>query len=212
MRIVLVTLAAMTLSACNVVMSREALFTKADEDRAAPLKDGLWIQTDKDDGDCALDPAKPAAEWPECAEPQIIQGGLMVDPSKPAAPEPFVLAAGDPRVLQVKIDDKGLRAFLYGAVKPVRRDAQGRVVEARTWITLCGEPPPEPKDAKGPGDYLTKTPLAGLKPDVDTGSCWASDAASVRAAAKASEAWDKDRSVIRWVREARLDDLKPKAE
>ncbi|HEY9217620.1 MAG TPA: hypothetical protein VIO94_06185, partial [Phenylobacterium sp.] len=176
MRPLLAALAALLLSACNLVLSEQPLFTPADEDRSAPLRDGLWVRVK---ADCPFDPK---AAPPECAQPGEVRNGRPIDPDSPA--EDVVIAGGPVRVVQIKVTNKEGKTgpavvYLYGALRPLRFDAQGRVVEAQNWIIQCGPPPPEPKPRNGkppePGDFLTLTPSEGMRVDRESGACWASD-------------------------------------
>ena len=68
------------------------------------------------------------------------------------------------------------------------------------WLVLCGEPPPGAgKDSLRREEHLTRKPLPGLVIDKELGVCRASTAAAVRGAARASEAWDEERAVMRWI-------------
>ena len=110
-----------------------------------------------------------------------------------------MLAAGDPPVLQLKLElkDGGKAAlWFYAGVKVLKADRRGRIVEMTAWPAQCGPPPP-----KGSAKPFTKAPLAGLAMDKD-GNCTPKDAAAVFSAAKASEAWqDEPSSPARWLRD-----------
>jgi hypothetical protein len=207
MRVVLAALSALLLTACNMVVSREPLFSMEGAAQTAQFRDGWWVNPK---AGCAFDEAGDARDWPECAKGQWLRAGQMIDLEDPSDPANFVLAGGDPHIMQVEVNQKGLRLFAYAAVQPLKRDPEGRIIEARTWLVLCGPPPPEPKDAKGPMDFATRAPLPGLTVDKETGNCWTDKAQAVRAAAGPSQAWDKDKAVIRWVRDVRPEEQKPK--
>lgn len=194
MRAVLIALCGLMLTACNMVVSHDPIFTKADQDKAAPMKDGWWGAPEKD---CDFDLKGDARDWPKCADSQLIRGGRMIDDDGEID---FILTAGDPRIMQVGIKEKGFDLYAYAGMKPAGHDAQGRLTAAVTWPIQCGPPPPEPKNAKGPADYATRSPVAGLKVDKETGNCWTTQAAQVRAAAVASAGWTKDKKEIHWIR------------
>jgi hypothetical protein len=204
----LIALAALTLGGCNLVMSDKPVFTPADAEGAAPLRPGVWAAPD---AGCAFDEAQPVAAWPKCA------GGSVVTPTEawgaddPSKHNAYVLAAGDPRVLQAVADistsdnvsaPKG-PIYLFLAVKPLASDGQGRIVKAEVWIIQCGPPPPPPKaDAKEqpkPEDYATKHPLPGMI--MSDGACSPRDKAAVLGAAGPSRAWAEGVMTLHWVRD-----------
>lgn len=212
MRTVLIALCGLMLTACNMVVSREPLFTQADAAGSAPVKDGWWVSPKPtDDGrPCTFDLEADARDWPPCAEGQLILGGRMIDTEDGDAPQDFLLTGGDPRIMQIGVKEQGLNLYAYGALKVRRKDSAGRMTAFVSWPVECGPPPPEPKEPKGPGDYATRAPVAGLKVDRETGNCWTTDPGQVRRAAAASEGWTKDKKDIRWVREMRPGEDKPK--
>ncbi|MET0293841.1 MAG: hypothetical protein ABW042_02405 [Phenylobacterium sp.] len=200
MRIVLSLVAAATLSACNVVMSEAPLFDQADAAKAPPFKDGEWLAMS---GECL-------AGWtnqqtpPDCARHGQVRGGRLVIPDDDA--QDVLMAGGEPLILQIRFSQKDASSgepfvmHIYGALKPTARDAQGRITEARNWLVLCGPPPPEAKGSSlNTWEHLTNRPLPGLAIDRKLGICRAREAAAVRRAAAASEAWDDEKGVLRWV-------------
>ena len=227
-RLMAIAAAALALGGCNIVISETPVFTAADAAGAPGFRPGLWVKVD---GDCAFDPATKASTWPKCADPMVLEADRMVDPSKPGQVIPFILAAGKPRVMQIHVEtpDKGkdaigkaissqIEGYFFIGVEPVRTDDAGRITEAVTWLSLCGPPPPEPKEPKGPADYATRRPIKGLTVDKETGNCAPVDAAAVRRAAdltrglKKPPAADKDAKSnattfepqsIRWVRDGK---------
>ncbi len=197
MRTLLIVLCAFGLSACNMVYTEKPLFTAADARRAPKLKPGVWVNPKPD---CVFEPAQ--TPLPECANAASVDAEAFGPP--PGAPPvpagqpdrlPYVLVAGDPPVMQVELDlNKAERRWLYVGVKPLKTDARRRIVEMRFWIALCGPPPP-----KGGKRWVTEAPLPGLK--IVENDCIAEDAAAVRRAVKASEAWDEEKDAIRWLRD-----------
>lgn len=162
------------LSGCgNMVLSREPLFER---DRAAErnLKQGAWASPDPG---CEFDSSAAVQDWPDCAN------GLMI--SRRSLGHESILAGGDPMIVQTMASEDADRAFYYMALRPTARDAKGRVVGYEAWFVLCG-PPPRTKDRK-----VTETPGPGLTIDGD--NCFASEAAALRAAARASLEWTPDR-------------------
>jgi len=101
------------------------------------------------------------------------------------------------------------RGYIYGAIRPVLRDGEGKVTALETWLIQCG-PLPEPKPAarrKGRSrrdepeeapPSVTDRPFPGLTVVDDV--CVAESIEALRRAAVLSEALGKkDKS--RWVRE-----------
>lgn len=184
---------ALALGGCNIVISETPMFTAADAAGAPGFRPGLWTKVDPA---CSFDPAAKASTWPKCADPMVLEADRMVDPSKPDQVIPYVLASGKPRVMQIHVPspDKGkdaigkaisaqMAGYFFIGVEPVRTDEAGRITEAVTWLSLCGPPPPEPKEPKGAADYATRRPFKGLTVDPETGNCAPADAAAVRRAA-----------------------------
>lgn len=140
---------------------------------------------------------------------------------------PHVLVDGDPQVDQIRLVAKpdqgdggdgqgaiaappaaGLRpdkdAYLFFAVRPVKRDADGRIVETQRWPVLCGPMPEKPGQGKdGMPVLVTNKPFKGLV--VADGACTASSIAALMGAAKQSEALAKPTGfpiiTSRWVRD-----------
>jgi hypothetical protein len=203
-------LGAMTLSGCNLVMSPTPVFTTADAAGAPPLKSGVWASPDKD---CKLDEAKPAAEWPSCASGAIIKDGKAWAVGHADKATPYVLAAGEPRVMQavadisdvagqgVTVSQKG-PIYMFIALKPVSHDDAGAITRAEAWFIQCGPPPAKPKDGSAasndPKAYGTKHPLPGMT--MDNGECSPKDKAAVRGAAGPSRAWADPVMEMHWVR------------
>lgn len=195
---------AASLSACNMVVTTEPMFLA--QDQATPaLREGLWVNP-KDD--CEFDIKTPATKWPECAQWIVIKGSSMTGTDEKGKDfvVPFVLAAGEPRVMQVKIeDDKKAAVYVYLGLRALKFDKQGQIVSYTGWLTQCGPPPP--KDAKRPDGnprYGSLQPSPGLIMDDDLSGCAPEDKAALIRAAGLSEAYeeasDKD-DVSRWVRD-----------
>jgi hypothetical protein len=54
----------------------------------------------------------------------------------------FILAAGEPRVIQVQLNSDTGPVYTFLAARPDRFDQQKRIVEIATWPVQCGPPPP----------------------------------------------------------------------
>jgi hypothetical protein len=193
------------LAACNLVYSERPLFTADDAKGAAPLRTGVWLELDPK---CQFDRTQPVTRWPKCAEWILVRPrqilGLETKPRAWTAYD-YVLAAGEPRVLQVAVpksdDADGQLPFVYLGLEARRLDPQGRIIEYRQWTAQCGAPPPQ--DAKS-SRGLTQSPLPGLKPAPDAGhpdDCLAASADAVRGAVSASTAWS-NAETWQWVRGA----------
>jgi len=199
------------LSACNLVTTTEPMFTTADASGAPALREGLWANIEPD---CKVDLKMPANRWPDCASRVVIQGGKLYEIDKDEVVVQalaFVLAAGDPRILQVKLvgeDEKAVEIlYFYVGLDPRKLDSQGRIVEYAGWLVQCGPPPP--KDAKRPDgqtQYGTLEPFPGIIMDDNLASCGPADKAALSAAAAASlklDAKASEGAVSRWVRDGK---------
>src|SRR5579864_9452310 len=97
------------LTACNVVITKTPLFSAADEAGAPRLKPGVWLAIKQ--GDCQFDEKKPIDTWPECAGGAVVKVGELVGYNKKDGGagawehDPFILAAGDPRIGQLRTTD-----------------------------------------------------------------------------------------------------------
>jgi hypothetical protein len=215
------------LGACNVVLTKEPLFTQGDAAGAPTLRSGVWLFFRQPD--CDVDPSKPYLDWPDCAGGGIVSAGEIAG-HKSGAPKdelertPVILAAGDPRVGQLRVDvDTSVHAdasasggatasasasggghaqpYGYVGLRPTKLDAQGRIVAFKFWPVACGPPPPKGKD----GDDIaggTLHPLPGMQMKPGEPYCSTTSKDALRAAAKASEAWAEGPiPEARWLRD-----------
>lgn len=200
MRWIALLLALPLLGACNLVVTTEPTFTAADAAGAMALKDGLWVSAEDK---CRVDTRKPVARWPRCANWYLVRGGEFLTLSKGdkgGAPGwtsmPYVLAAGEPRILQLDLtgpddgDSEPQPLFVYRGLAPIAWDETGRVTAEQSWSVQCGPPP---LDAKGKRDPLavTERPFPGLIINRDSDSkqgatCTPRDVQALRDAAVAS--------------------------
>jgi hypothetical protein len=214
--------AALMLGGCNLVVSQTPVFSTADAAGAPPFKPGFWASPDPG---CDFKESAPADAWPKCANGSEIQRDALiatVDPSAvttstsdsktAAGPKkvalPYVLAAGDPRVMQVDlhIPEAGLGQlgfFYFVAVKPTRFDDDGRIIAAQLWPIQCGPPPPPQTSQTSNSNDLSKGavtehPLPGLK--IANGECNPTGKDAVRNAATPSRAWADNVGELHWVR------------
>ncbi|HXV01014.1 MAG TPA: hypothetical protein VG166_10995 [Caulobacteraceae bacterium] len=191
------------LEACNVVVTRAPLLSAADEAGAPPLRPGVWrMETDEP---CQLDETRPLIEWPKCGAGAVIKPGAVGfydrDGDAPVwTTQPFVLAAGEPRIgqAQAKISGDvkvGSNPFVYFGGRPAKSDAEGRITEMNIWPVQCGPPPP--------GDKAESTahPLPGIDMKPGDPVCTTNSVAVLRNAAKASEPWVPKALRARWLRD-----------
>lgn len=193
------------LSACNLVVTTEPTFAPSDAAGAPVLREGLWANIE---GECDVDLSKPADSWPECADSIVVRDSAMTGKGKDGKPFtiPFVLAAGDPRVMQIDIDDPDTKAklYIYLGVKPRSHDDKGRITAYSGWVVQCGPPPPkDAKRANGQPRYGSLKPTPGMIMDDEDSGCKPSNKAALTRAAKASEHYEESGKdgVSRWVRD-----------
>lgn len=219
MRRILIFASLLLLGACNMVVTKQPLFSTADAAGAAQLRPGVWRETPQ--SPCDFDETKPLADWPGCANGFIMRdgeaGGYNIDANgkKTWTSSELIFAGGEPRVIQVLMKDLGVKGlgelpfgpmYLYVAAHPTSLDEQGRIVAFTVWPILCGPPPPP--DAKGRDGNAMRTgtlkPLPGLTMDKDNNNCTTSSQAVVRAAAKASADWQGSSPATedRWIRDS----------
>jgi hypothetical protein len=204
------------LGACNMVVTKDPVFARADGAGAPQMRPGVWNGGPA--ADCQFDQAKPLQDWPACANGFLVKrDGTFAEFSNQAgkqvlAPTDVVLAAGEPRIMQLHVtsgaDDPLMpSAYFYAGLEATKRDDQGRIVAARAWIVVCGPPrPPDAAVAKGAGDQShlgTLHPFAGLTMDKDGNNCSPVSKAALRSAAHESFALTapKDISAATWVRD-----------
>jgi hypothetical protein len=224
-RLALVCCGLALLSACNIVLTKDPLFTQKDAAGAPTLKPGVWLFFK--DSDCALDEHKPFNEWPDCAGGGLvtledIAGHKSNTPGDTLEHAPYVLAAGEPRVMQLQVDvDLSVTAdatatgdatvttksdstkakpYAYAAVHPTKLDDQGRIVAFTLWPVQCGPPPP--KNAKGEDTAMaTLHPLPGIQMKKGDAVCTTTSPAALHNAAKASQAWADQPREAHWLRD-----------
>ena len=202
MRLLLVLASLALLGGCNVLMTKDPLFSAADGAGAPRLRPGVWEQAPS--GDCTVDESQPLASWPSCANGFVVEDNGTVgsfsqhDGKQVWTTTPYVLAAGDPPIFQIHLSDDSAGAgtpplFVYAAIRATKSDEAGRVVAISAWVVLCGPPPPA--DAKAPDGktqrYGTLAPAAGLTMDADANDCTTTSQDAARHAAAESEHWTK---------------------
>jgi hypothetical protein len=111
------------LAGCNMVMTERPMFTAADGAGAASIRSGVWRT---DTVGCDVDETLTQDKWPKRA-----------NPSPGVADPPFWLqVAGEPALLQMPLSlpKAGVMTafYLYAAYRPLKLDAQGRVISLKT--------------------------------------------------------------------------------
>jgi len=221
-RAVALFVAAAFLGGCNIVVSKAPMFTAADSAGAPAFRPGLWLS---EKSDCRVDEAAPLAKWPDCADPVVITPTEIHGAGpKDQKPSPYLVAAGDPLVLQAQMEigvnagvdvsasgnasaagsasaqASGPPPYAYLGAHPLAFDGQGRITRMQSWPVMCGPPPPPPKPG-APADkarYVTRRPLPGLK--IDGQVCTPADKAAVVNAARESRAYGSVQT-SHWVRD-----------
>jgi hypothetical protein len=210
MRIVASICLGVLLASCNMVTSDTPLFSSADSHGQAQFRSGVWMDEAKG---CVVDIAKPIGEWPDCADAWVVHPGEMLagrDAKAPASTWQHyktLLVGGDPAVMQIEVDDEsdGRKGYVYAGVRALKTDTQGRIIEYKAWLALCG-PPPKPDPTSDESAAVVSDQLfAGLVVDKDKQDCIASAQGPVRVAVARSEALNGDdnggRDTARWIRD-----------
>jgi hypothetical protein len=194
--------AALGLSACNVVTTRQPLFGATDDAHIA-FREGIWLQ---DKADCRVDQALPTTYWPGCASWGVRRGGALLSYDRDSrtwkdeiSGADALVVAGDPLILQVRSrrNDAPDVVYFYAGLDIKARDPQGRITAYDLWAVACGPPPPE-----GAAHHRTEHPFPGLVMEPGDGDdCTTTDPAALRNAAKASRAFAEPGGGAHWVRD-----------
>ena len=144
-RLLLLASATLLLGGCNLVMAEFPVLTAADARGAPQFRTGLWVARDPA---CAVDTSKPMKDWPSCASPSIITADRIGGAKGAGDETPYILAGGDPQVMQIEIqlDPAQPKLYMFLGVEARQKDDAGRIIEARTWAVQCGPPPPPKVD------------------------------------------------------------------
>lgn len=202
MRILAISLAAISVGACDgMVTSERPLFAAADSQGAPLLKDGVWAVIHEPG--CQIDAKAELTTWPKCAEPLVVEGGRLTQPDAGRGERlaALLLVAGDPPMIQVDdtvgADSSG--AVVYAGLRPAQIDAKGAAAAFDLWVVLCVPPEKAHAPSVDPKDVLPGFNLTAR------GDCSVDDPDKVREAARASEAWPSPdgRAQAHWVRGGR---------
>ena len=207
MRVFLAVSAALFLFACNWVVTKAPLFSTADGAHAPRLRNGVWAFPSPDG--CVFDQRKPITVWPDCVDVLIVRDGSWMALDRKDAKTSWtatsvVLAAGQPRILQMSQDDSSgagsaPAGYTYYGLKPTRTDRQGRIIAYTAWPVLCG--PPAPQTAETQKRSGTLSPFPGMTLDADDDDCTTGSRDAVRNAADASLMWPVAGFQPHWVRD-----------
>jgi hypothetical protein len=210
----LVLIGALLLGGCNMVVTKTPVFTRADETGAARLRSGVW--SGPTSTPCDFDEHAPLDSWPSCANGAVMGEGVIggyqeKDGKRGLFQTDVVLAAGEPRVLQIDAgavalgDGFSLSGYFYAALRPTKTDNQGRITAFTAWPVLCGPPPADTTMKNNKMVFGTRHPLPGLVMDKDGNNCATHSTNALRMAATASEQWATSDggqpSASHWVRD-----------
>jgi hypothetical protein len=213
-----IVLAAAMLCGCDDMITTTPLLAPADASPGLVLKPGLWV----------MPPCTAPSEEPPCKPVRVdantVAGFVPPDPklsesdrAMVAAPLTYILADGRPPVMQLRFPNLGPSSpeaqgggdanspiFAFLAVSPVEHDASGRIIRAKAWLVLCGEPMNASSYRKAAADG----PAGGLPPPtlhpfpgVELGglTCSAKDRDALHRAARLSERYGKPVMEFFWV-------------
>ena len=194
----------------NAVTSTKPLFSARDARGQAQLRPGVWSYSSSTRlPTCKVDTSQPVETWDRCAGGFVIRPGEIFGAGGPGKPLElyyrFVLARGAPPVFQVlAIGDKYFEGtYYYAGVRPLKFDAQGRVIELKGWQAMCA---PLARDDDSAATHTNRM-VRGLAPDASHNNCIATSAAPVRVSAKVSDSWATQgggrasEGYIQWVRD-----------
>ena len=176
------------LSACNMVISETPLFTQPDSSNLKP-RHGIWVA---EDPDCRFDSSLPESRWPGCAM-WLVVGAKMIlleDGRKQTEPGEYLIAKGQPPIVQFRWHDKaredGNTFYVFFAVQPEAVEPDGTFTAAYGWEAKCGVKRPS-------GSQIS--PYPGISPE-----CRPSSQDAVRSAAVASRSTAEMAMRWRWLR------------
>jgi hypothetical protein len=200
----------LSLAACNSVISGQPIFTDADRANAPLMQPGIWVSqgctvelTHQHATVCAIryevtaqtirfildDQAFAHADAPSAPDAAALSQAQVQTDTR----FPYLVAAGNPPIVQVAPAGDGDTYFFFYAIEPVATGADGRVVEINMWPVLCGPPAKPESEAelarkrKDDSWYVsppTDKPFPGI--EVSGGGCSATDRDAVITAARAS--------------------------
>jgi hypothetical protein len=188
-------LVALCLGGCGMVSSDRPLFGPLDARGAPVLKPGLWALVQPG---CKFNLRSSPKKWPDCAQAAELHDGVAVlirqDTKSDVEHETtYLLAAGDPAILQVqgpKEEGRPRAPYVYFGIRPLASDLDGVIIRARIWPAYCARPQQAGVPAAPRAKAKPAKALAGLVPGKGpNANCLARGQAPVRNAVTQSEAW-----------------------
>ncbi|MCB2088717.1 MAG: hypothetical protein R3E18_02490 [Sphingomonadaceae bacterium] len=193
------------LAGCNMVVSEEPWFERTAD--SPMMKPGIWGAANKTD--CEFDASAAVTDWPECADPAIIdEQGSFITQSKNGdgwKGVAAVLGGTDPMIVQFRIpEDAGQMApdglsYIYFAAHALDHDADGKITRMALWPVMCGPIDKDPPADGRLGMLVSNKPFAGLT--IKDSNCLARDIPSLVGAAAKSEALQEQNGQGRWIRD-----------
>jgi hypothetical protein len=183
------------LAGCNVVVSDKPWFTATGAASAPRLREGVWLGSSIFSTPCAVDERRPIEAWPDCARPTLVQKFGLIGLSKDSGrwqrtSYRYVLAEGQPFILQVGTSQNGKPGYVYDWVRVTGLDDQGRIIAFTAGPVLCG-------GSATAGNASSLYPGL-MKQDTD---CTANSVGALQGAAKASDADATPTGQGHWVRD-----------
>ena len=206
--------ALLLLGGCNMVVTPTPMVSKTDEAGAPSLRPGVW--RGKADPACAFDEQSSLDGWPSCANGAVVGDNdisvyqTLNGQRAPKSKVAYILAAGDPRVLQISLSGLttgvglSFNGYVYGGLRQTKTDAEGRIIAYSAWLVACGPSPPQnTKSSDGAKiSFGTLAPFSGLVMDKDGQNCAPKSVAALRNATVESEKLpDATPSSSHWVRD-----------
>lgn len=212
--------AALLQGGCNLIISTRPAFTQREAATGLSLKPGY-----RTGPGCTADLV--ALQTPDCPlavtiTASTLRGKLASDKSPMlvalvAQPATYLLVQGNPAIIQVGLgyENEPPDHYVFAGIRPLARDAEGRITELEFWPAFCG--PPRAREPEWPDGFLNSqgvmvqptpppadTLFPGLKTNgdtVDRPGCSFKNPKAVRGSVAASDGLD---SLFRlhWDREA----------
>jgi hypothetical protein len=201
LRAAAIAVGAILLAGCgDMLVSKTPLFSASAAADAPRLRPGVWKPT----GPLCDDPTHKES----CSQEIGVSDTTLVFPPDAfsgSASMPYVVARGDPTILQMRLLStnpmpQDAYAFTYVGLRPTQLDDRGRIVAFTIWGVACGEPigPARPDGSRTIRPFRGLTVLQG-----HAGDCTTRSISAARSAARASDAmFPRDGRVsYEWVRD-----------
>jgi hypothetical protein len=132
-RPVMLPLAVLALSACNMAFSEKPLFAPDQRSSALVLENGLWVAVEVD---CQVDFDTSKESWPECAKWAVVSGNKIVKPQSDA--QDVFMIDGKPPIIQGDYSNKRKKVYAFIGFEPKAFSPPGRIVALEMWPIPCG--------------------------------------------------------------------------